>query len=136
MVVAELQRGRGGTSDYRFCDFVTASPTPFHAVANMVKRLTKAGFERVSEREPPSKLAPGGKYYYTRNQSSLVAFTLPHKDVTPSGSISFAVGHSDACCLKVRPVSKRQKQGYMQIGCELYGGGQWFTWVGLTCCCG
>ncbi|KAL1412914.1 hypothetical protein Q8F55_000663 [Vanrija albida] len=110
----------------KFCDFVTASPTPFHAVANLAKRLHKAGFEKLSEREQQVNLVPGGKYYYTRNQSSIVAFTLPHKG-TPN-AVSFAVGHVDSPCLKVRPVSKKEKVGYLQVGTELYGGGLWHTW--------
>ncbi|CAK9784321.1 aspartyl aminopeptidase [Cutaneotrichosporon oleaginosum] len=109
----------------KFCEFVTASPSPFHAVANLSQRLKKAGFERVSEREPTQKLSPGGKYFYTRNQSALVAFTLPHG---PANAASLVAGHCDSPCLKVRPVSKRQKAGYLQVGTELYGGGLWHTW--------
>lgn len=30
--------------------------------------------------------------------------------------------HVDSCCLKVRPVSKKEKAGYLQVACELYGG--------------
>lgn len=97
-------------------------------MANLVQRLSKAGFQQISERNPQSSsLAPGGKYYYTRNQSSLVAFTLPPKGTAPT-AVSFAVGHVDSPCLKVRPISKRQKAGYLQVGCELYGGGLWHTW--------
>ena len=112
----------------RFCDFVTASPTPFHAVANLSTRLVSAGFTPISERTVDTKsLTPGGKYFYTRNQSSIVAFTLPAKS-SPQTAISFAVGHVDSPCLKVRPVSKRVKEGYMQVGVELYGGGIWASW--------
>jgi aspartyl aminopeptidase len=38
------------------------------------------------------------------------------------------VGHLDSCCLKVRPISKRVKENYLQVGVELYGGGIWLTW--------
>ncbi|ORY28484.1 aminopeptidase [Naematelia encephala] len=118
----------------KFCDFVTASPTPFQAVKNLSTRLLKAGFTPLSERKIDiSSLTPGGKFFYTRNQSSLVAFTLPPKpsnnnSTSPDPAISFAVGHLDSPCLKVRPVSKQQKDGYLQIGVELYGGGTWHTW--------
>lgn len=95
-------------------------------MANLVKRLTKAGFNPISEKSAPEKLEAGKSYYYTRNQSSLVAFTLPAAG--PANAVSFAVGHVDSPCLKVRPVSKRQKAGYLQVGCELYGGGLWHTW--------
>lgn len=30
--------------------------------------------------------------------------------------------------MKVRPVSKKQKDGYLQLGVELYGGGIWHSW--------
>lgn len=30
--------------------------------------------------------------------------------------------------IQVRPVSKKTKAGYLQVGCELYGGGLWHTW--------
>ena len=111
-----------------FCKFVTASPTPFHVVANLSHRLLSKGFKQISERRPDlNNLKAGGKFFYTRNQSSIVAFTLPLKS-TPETAISFAVGHSDSPCLKVRPVSKRVKEGYMQVGVELYGGGIWTSW--------
>jgi aspartyl aminopeptidase len=95
----------------------------------LTKRLSTSGFTQISERGLPSEtpLKAGGSYYYTRNQSSLVAFTLP-QNATPLTTINFAVGHLDSCCLKVRPISKRIKDGYLQVGVELYGGGIWPTW--------
>jgi hypothetical protein len=110
----------------RMCNFITASPTPFQAVHNLTSRLASAQFQKLSEKSP-LPLKAGGKYYYTRNQSSLVAFTLPHKP-TPKTAISFAVGHLDSPCLKIRPVSKKSKAGYLQVGVELYGGGIWHSW--------
>lgn len=113
----------------RFCNFVTASPTPFQAVANLTTRLLSSGFKPISERSADaSSLQAGGRYFYTRNQSSIVAFTLPPKPSSSAPAISFAVGHLDSPCLKVRPVSKKQKDGYMQVGVELYGGGIWHSW--------
>ncbi|ODN81683.1 hypothetical protein L202_02080 [Cryptococcus amylolentus CBS 6039] len=110
-----------------FCNFVTHAPTPFHAVAHLTTRLFAAGFEQISERTSDTALKAGGKYFYTRNQSSLVAFTLPKKP-TKETAISFAAGHLDSPCLKVRPVSKKIKSGYLQVGVELYGGGIWHSW--------
>ena len=31
-------------------------------------------------------------------------------------------------CVQVKPVSRRVKQGYIQLGVECYGGGTWPTW--------
>lgn len=30
---------------------------------------------------------------------------------------------------QVRPVSKKSKAGYVQVGVELYGGGIWHSWL-------
>jgi aspartyl aminopeptidase len=51
----------------RFLNFVNASPTPFHAVANAASRLENAGFQKIKETDEWERgLKPGGKYYFTR----------------------------------------------------------------------
>ena len=31
-------------------------------------------------------------------------------------------------CIQIKPVSKVESAGYLQVGVELYGGGNWLTW--------
>ncbi|KAF8897437.1 aspartyl aminopeptidase [Infundibulicybe gibba] len=113
----------------KFLKFVNASPTPFHAVSNAAARLEKAGFQKIREKDEWEKnIRGGGKYYFTRNQAALVAFTLPQKWQHGAG-VSIVATHVDSPNLRVRPISKRSKAGYLQVGVETYGGGIWHSWL-------
>mmetsp|Transcript_12362 Transcript_12362/g.20480 ORF Transcript_12362/g.20480 Transcript_12362/m.20480 type:complete len:470 (-) Transcript_12362:91-1500(-) len=110
------------------CEFLTASPDPFHAVANCVVKLEAAGFTALRKRDPfAGKLASGGKYYYTINHSTLVAFTVGAKYKSGNGFVILG-GHTDSPNLKVKPRSKKEAHGCLQLGVECYGGGLWHTW--------
>ncbi|KAI7185912.1 hypothetical protein D0869_08512 [Hortaea werneckii] len=111
-----------------FVDFLNASPTPFHAVRSARERLEKAGFKQIKERDSwNSTLQPGGKYYLTRNTSTLVAFAIGSQ-WRPGNPLAIVGAHTDSPCLRIKPISKRTGEGFMQIGVETYGGGMWHTW--------
>ncbi|PSR94575.1 aspartyl aminopeptidase [Coniella lustricola] len=115
-------------SAFEFLDFLNASPTPYHAVAEAVARLEAAGFKAIKERDNwGSNLLPGGKYYLTRNASSIVAFAIGKK-WAPGNPIGMIGAHTDSPCLRIKPVSKKSGAGFLQVGVETYGGGIWHTW--------
>lgn len=100
----------------------------YHATRSAAQRLEAAGFKLVKERDPWSaSLQPGGKYYLTRNGSSIVAFAIGKK-WRPGNAIAMVGAHTDSPCLHVKPVSKKGSVGFHQIGVEYYGGGIWHTW--------
>ena len=73
-------------------------------------------------------MEPAGKYYYTINHSTLVAFTVGGK-YAPGNGFTILGGHTDSPNLKVKPVSKKTGAGnVVQLGVECYGGGLWHTW--------
>lgn len=112
-----------------FCEFMTANPTVFHAIASFCSRLEDHGFIRLSERAIwTSDLQPGGKYYCTRNDSSLIAFAIG-SDYKSGNGIGVVAGHIDALCAKLKPVSKLPtKTGFVQLGVAPYAGALNSTW--------
>ena len=122
-------RDDDATLPQQFLDFMNESWTAFHAVATARKMLLAAGFTELSERDPWTKdrIAPGGRYFFTRNGSALVACAVGAKFEPGNGVI--AVGaHTDSPCLKLKPTSKLTKHGMLQLGVQTYGGGLWGTW--------
>lgn len=109
-------------------DETPRSCSAYHAVANAASLLEAAGFTSIRERDNwAATVKPGGKYYLTRNGSSVVAFAVGAL-WKPGNPIGMVGAHTDSPCLRVKPVSKRTANGYLQVGVETYGGGIWHSW--------
>ena len=110
----------------QFLQFLNNNPTPYHVVESARQMLTEAGFQELRITEQWS-VQNGGKYFLTKNESTLMAFVIGGKYHNGNG---FAVvgAHTDSPALKVKLVSKKSQVGYLQVGVECYGGGIWHTW--------
>ncbi|KAH3682339.1 hypothetical protein WICPIJ_006711 [Wickerhamomyces pijperi] len=111
-----------------FINFLNSSPTPYHAVSLIRSRLLQSGFIELSERDNwAGQVLKGQKYFTTRNGSSMIAFTVGGNWSVGNG-IAMIGAHTDSPTLRIKPVSKRTTEGYIQIGVETYGGGIWHSW--------
>ena len=96
--------------------FLDASPTPFHVTLNMTMMLDNAGFIKLKETQKWD-LKEGSKYYLTRNDSSVIAFTYSNsKNYTMIGT------HTDSPNLKLKPNPIIKEHGVVKFGVEPYGG--------------
>ncbi len=103
----------------RLLDFLDASPSCYHAVDNLSRRLEAEGYERLRETEPWT-LRTGGKYYVVRGDSSLAAFRVPGG--VPAGFM-LAAAHSDSPTYKVREEAEVLSTGNcVRLAVEPYGG--------------
>lgn len=101
-------------------EFLSTSPTPWHATKNMAEALGKAGFQALDERDE-WELRPGRGYYVIRNGSTIVAFRTGKRSPLESG-IRMVGAHTDSPCLKVKPNPELRRKGFYQLGVEVYGG--------------
>ncbi len=107
-------------------EFLRASPTPFHAVKNMLGELTRAGFTLLRE-EDSWQFEAGGRYLVVRNDSSIIALVVGQQSPVESG-IRMVGAHTDSPCLKVKPHPEISSKGYFQFGVEVYGGALLNPW--------
>ena len=112
-----------------FVQFLRRTPTQFHVVNECIKQLTAAGFTRLSEKENWEGLVhPKGRYFYTRNETSLFAFSVGEAFKKGDG-FSIVAAHTDSPSLKLKPISKQENEGHLMMGVEVYGGGKFYTWA-------
>ena len=86
-------------------DFIGQSPSAFHVIDNFKTLLNKEGYLELREAEK-WQLKPGGKYFVTRNGSSMIAFRLPRKC---TGGFMMAAAHSDSPTFKIKENPDRQR---------------------------
>ncbi|KAK9453624.1 peptidase M18 [Dipodascopsis uninucleata] len=113
-----------------FIDFTYENPTVFHACDAFSQMLSEAGFTYLSERVSwDDKLKQGGKYFTTRNGSSLIAFIVGGEYIGGEGGAGMIAAHIDALTAKLKPFSKKEPvEGYTQLGVAPYGGSMSSVW--------
>lgn len=100
-------------------EFIEKSPSCFHAVANMKGILAAEGFRELREDEK-WEIEKGGRYFVTRNNSSIIAFTMPEKGIE---GCRIMASHSDSPSFKIKenPEMEVDKK-YVKLNVERYGG--------------
>lgn len=99
--------------------FIRKSPTAFHAVDTMRKTLADQGFQELSEKDY-WKLTPGGRYMVTRNNSALIAFSIPED---APRRFHIMASHSDSPTFKIKENPEiTVEKAYVKLNVEKYGG--------------
>lgn len=103
-------------------EFLEQGSTVYHTTAAMAKMLFDAGFQRLFEDEAYT-LLPGGKYFVTRSDASLIAFSVP---VGGAHGFQIAAAHSDSPALFV--TGEKHDGNLVRLTVEKYGGPHSATW--------
>ena len=107
-------------------DFIAASPTPHHCVAEARRRAAEAGFVALDE-AADWKLEAGRGYTVERG-GALVAFRIGTEAPSEAG-FRIVGAHTDSPNLRIKPQPDFGKEGYLQLGVETYGGLLQYTWL-------
>ncbi len=110
-----------------FLSFIEKAKTPFHAVSSLANKLEMAGFNKLYESQVWD-INLGGKYYVCKNDSSIIAFTVPNN--TCDLSFNITASHTDSPTFKVKPnhtVETAAKT--LGIALETYGGTIYSSWL-------
>lgn len=108
-------------------NFIEHSPSCFHAVEQLSHMLDQAGYQRLKECDGWT-LEQGGKYYVTRNGSSIIAFHVGEQ--LDNYHFQITASHSDSPSYKVKEKAElKGKGGYLQLNTEGYGGMICSSWL-------
>ncbi len=105
--------------------FLSASPSPYHAVATAAERLVEAGFREL--RETDAWDGDSGGRFVLRG-GAIIAWYVP-EGATPATPFRIAGAHTDSPNLRVKPLPDAGRHGWKQVAVEIYGGTLLNTWL-------
>ncbi|MEV3902752.1 M18 family aminopeptidase [Mycobacterium sp. NPDC050551] len=110
-------------SPQHLCEFIDASPSPFHVCVTVAERLRAAGFTELAESDAwPTE--PGD--YFTVRAGSLVAWRAGDD---PGAPFRIVGGHTDSPNLRVKQHPDRFVSGWQVVALQPYGGAWLNSWL-------
>ncbi|ORV05627.1 M18 family aminopeptidase [Mycobacterium celatum] len=103
------------------CEFIDASPSPFHVCATVAERLRAAGYTELAEADAWPRT--GGRFFTVR-AGSLVAWNSG-----ADGPFRIVGGHTDSPNLRVKQHPDRQVAGWQMVALQPYGGAWLNSWL-------
>src|ERR1700716_3166128 len=105
------------------CEFIDASPSPFHVCATVAQRLSATGFTELSERDE----WPGEGRFFTVRAGSLVAWRA--EEAGRTGPFRIVGAHTDSPNLRVKQHPDRFVSGWRVVALQPYGGAWLNSWL-------
>lgn len=104
-------------------DFIKSAPSAYHTVAKVKAELILSGHTELFEGEK-WELLDGGKYFVTRNGSSIIAFKVKKS----ANGFMIAASHSDSPAFRLK-ITPELSGVYNRLEVEKYGGMIYYTWL-------
>src|SRR5579875_1681037 len=104
------------------CEFIDASPSPFHVCATAARALRAAGFVELAETDT----WPGAGKFFTVRAGSMVAWHSAGASAAPFRVIG---AHTDSPNLRVKQRPDRVVAGWQVVALQPYGGAWLNSWL-------
>jgi aspartyl aminopeptidase len=104
------------------CEFIDASPSPYHVCATVADRLAGVGYSELAEGD---RWPAGGKYFALR-AGSIVAWNSTDGADRPFRVVG---GHTDSPNLRVKQHPDRFVAGWQVVALQPYGGAWLNSWL-------
>ena len=108
-----------------FSRFIQASPSSYHAAAEVASQLEAAGFTRLDEAKPWDR-ARGGQFIV--RDGAVMAWLVPDT-VDDSTGFRIVGSHTDSPTFTLKPNATWTAAGWQQAGVEVYGGPLLNSWL-------
>lgn len=99
------------------------SKTPYHLTNEIKGILSTNNFIELDEKKPFA-IEKNGRYYVSRNDSALIAFTVGEE----LNGYNVVASHTDSPCFKVKIGKALTSAGTVKLPVEQYGGGLRYSW--------
>ncbi len=113
-----------GATARGLCEFVDASPSPFHVCDTVAHRLRAAGYTELAETERWTG-ADGGRFFTVRSGSLIAWQAAPG----PARPFRIVGGHTDSPNLRVKQHPDRVVAGWQVVALQPYGGAWLHSWL-------
>lgn len=106
-------------------DYIAVCPTAFHTCAHSADMLRESGYTELCEAQR-WEIVSGGKYFVTRNGSSLIAFRVPAGEIA---GFMMTAAHGDSPAFKIKENAELSDGNYLRLSVEKYGGMLCAPWL-------
>ena len=106
-------------------DYIAVCPTAFHTCAHSADMLRESGYTELCEARR-WEIVSGGKYFVTRNGSSLIAFRVPAGEIA---GFMMTAAHGDSPAFKIKENAELPDGNYLRLSVEKYGGMLCAPWL-------
>lgn len=111
----------------KLIEFIEKAVSPYHTVDAVKTELEKAGYEELFLKDE-WELERGKTYMVAPYRTSLFAFSIGENFQKEDG-FRITAAHGDFPGFRIKPNPEMNKEGYLQLNMEVYGGLNMHSWM-------